>query len=149
MLARKKTNYDEYDYFAAANERYTHGAADEDFIQEPSVRVRCNTVLRRQVALMVMTTLLFAFYMVMRSDVFIQDGYELTKLKKQEVELTKKIDYLQVTLAKAKAPDRITVLAEKLGMAAANRNMYVKAGDGRPDREAKKTEKNKLPAAKL
>ena len=142
MLARKLRNYEEYDYDTASTQEHARGLDAEDTLQDKTfARVRYNIVLRRQVALMVLTTLLFAFYMVMRSDVFIQNGYELTKLKSQEVELTKKIEYLQVNLAKAKAPDRIVSLAEKLGMTAAERNIYVKAGGAGETEKVKKEQK--------
>jgi cell division protein FtsL len=142
MLARKLKNYEnDYEYGTVARDKYGRGQYAENCARTRTVaREDHNTALRRQVALLVFMTLLFAFYMVMRSDVFIQNGYELTKLKQQEVELIKKIEYLQVNLTKAKAPERITVLAEKLGMTAADRNMYVKTAGAGDEKQAERNE---------
>lgn len=116
MLARKYS----YDYYEYENRQQ----------QQETVYVKrevCNTALRKKVLAIVLMTLLFAFYMVMRNDVFIQEGYALVKLKEQEAELVKNIEYTKVNIAKAKSPERITVLAGGLGMVQADKNVYVNA----------------------
>lgn len=116
MLARKNA----YDY-------YNNHAQKERTIENSPVVVKnqCNTTLRRQVAVLVMMSLFFAFFMVIRSDTFIQNGYKLVEVKKQEAQLTKEIEYLEVQLAKAKCPERIVGMAEKIGMVSTERNLYV------------------------
>ena len=114
MLARKH----EYDY-----EYYDEYAFQEK--TTPVFEKKCNFSLRRKVVSLVVMTLMFAFYMVMRTDVLIQQGYELVAIKKQEVEIVKNIDFLNVNLAKAKSPERITALASKIGMVPADKSLYV------------------------
>ena len=130
MLARK-LRYEheyEYEYYAGKSAAAHQQATDAIRVSAPAVRVPvCNTVLRRRVAAVVIMILAFAFCMAMRSDVFIQNGYKLNELRKQENELIKNIEYMQVNLAKARAPERIIARAEQLGMVAANGNFYVRA----------------------
>jgi cell division protein FtsL len=127
MLARKLYDYQEYDYESYANHSYERVRQEEHAAVAQPAAQTCDTALRRRVAALVLMTLLFAFCMVMRSDVFIQNGYELTELKSQETKLLKNIEHLQVTLAQSRSPERITALAGAIGMVAADSNLYVRA----------------------
>ena len=120
MLA-KKIQYDYYDY-----QDYKYEEATLPQVKAKPKAV-CNTALRKKAFAIVIMTLFFAFYMVMRNDVFIQNGYTLVQMKEQEAELVKNIEYSKVNLAKAKSPERITVLAAQLGMVPADKNVYVSA----------------------
>jgi len=132
MLARKSA-YDYYDNHAY-EERTT-----ENRTAQP--KEQCNTTLRRQVAILVVMCLFFAFLMVMRSDTFIQSGYKLVEAKKQEAQLMKEIEYLEVKLAKAKSPERIVGLAEKIGMISTEHNLYVSLTNNNSGKEKKMVDK--------
>ena len=137
MLA-KKISYDSYDYAD-----YKEHVIRENVQKEKAQEV-CNTSLRRQVAMIVGMTLMFAFWMAMRSDVFIQNGYELVAMKKQEAEAIKTIEYMQVGLSKLKSPERIAAMAAKIGMVPADKNLYVTAqGAVTPEAEKGLAEKSR------
>lgn len=133
MLARK-TAYDDYYNNHAYDERTT-----EKRRAAPSEQY--NTTLRRQVAVLVVMSLFFAFLMVIRSDTFIQSGYKLVQVKKQETQLMKEIDYLEVKLATAKSPERIVDLAQKIGMVSTEHNLYVSLATDKADKDKKMIDK--------
>jgi hypothetical protein len=123
MLARKLDRYTYEDYDAYSASRYEVPKIPE---WDASAKTgECNRKLRRRAASAVIMVLAFAFYMVMRSDIFIQNGYELTRLKKEEAEIIKQVEYLEVVLAQARSPERIAALAAQLGMAPAESTLYV------------------------
>ena len=118
MLARKL----DYDYYKQTEYAAPEKKAEKFVLHE---EVECDSQLRKKALAIVAMVLFFAFYLVMRNDVMIQNGYTLGALKKQEVEMMKNVDYMQVNLAKAKSPERITVLAGQIGMVTAEQNIYV------------------------
>ncbi len=118
MLARK-IDYDYYRY-----EQYTLNNEYEQQAIEMPKKVY-NTKLRFRAKVLVFMVLSLYFCMVMRSDAFIQKGNELLAMKKQETEITRNIEYMQINLARDKAPQRIIALAEKNGMVSANKNLYI------------------------
>lgn len=97
-----------------------------------------NTTLRRQVATLVVMSLFFAFLMVIRSDSYIQSGYKLVEAKRQEAQLVKDINYLELKLAKAKSPERIVTMAQKIGMVSTEHNLYVNIVTPNSDKDKKK-----------
>ena len=118
MLARKL----DYDNYRQTEYAVPEKKAEKFVLHEETP---CNSELRKKVLAIVAMVLFFAFYLVMRNDVMIQNGYTLGTLKKQEVEMMKNVEYMQVNLAKAKSPERITVLAGQIGMVTAEQNIYV------------------------
>lgn len=118
MLARKL----DYDYY-----KKTEYAAHEKIAVKPAVseEPRCNLSLRKKTLVITLMFFSLIFYKTMRNDVMIQNGYTLGNLKKQEVEMMKNVEYIKVNLAKAKSPERITVLAGQIGMVTAEQNIYV------------------------
>lgn len=87
-------------------------------------------VLRKRLLVAVAVVLAAYAFTVYRGEVLVRQGAHLSKLQRQEQQLTMQNNELKIAVEELKGPERITGIAEKqLGMRIARSNIYVKGGN--------------------
>ncbi len=121
MLARK------YDNYAWEEEQQTE-------VSQPVRRTRIDRDPYRRLRsrFMLFTAVVLCTYLltVVCSEIMVQHGSQLVRLRQQEAQLIDKNNELKIEVEQLKGPERIIGLAkQRLGMSVARSNIYVKAAE--------------------